>query len=133
MSHRFLFSTFKLADGTRPPVITQLASAPTSVGDLARGHRRAMPSFMKHSRPRASKIVVSRNKGRIRMRELRPDALASAQNWIEDGKTARAGLVGRLDNQGHIWRALDRKVEAVIQPPAALKMRRTVSTTPPPR
>lgn len=73
-----------LADGTRRAVIARLARGPASVGDLAQRHRMALPSFMKHLRVlEGSKIVVSHKKGRVRMCELRLEALASAQTWIE--------------------------------------------------
>src|SRR5580700_3855256 len=72
-----------LADGTRRAVITQLASGPASVGDLAQRHRMALPSFMKHIRVlEESEIVISRKTGRVRMCELRPDALTAAQGWL---------------------------------------------------
>jgi DNA-binding transcriptional ArsR family regulator len=87
-----------LADGTRRAVITQLASGPASVGDLAQRHRMALPSFMKHLRVlEASKIVVSRKKGRVRMCELRLDALASAQTWIEKERRMWTTRLNQLD------------------------------------
>ena len=87
-----------LADGTRRTVITQLASGPASVGDLAQRHRMALPSFMKHlSVLEASKIVVSRKKGRVRMCELRLGALASAQNWIEKERRTWGARLNQLD------------------------------------
>ena len=87
-----------LADGTRRAVITQLAHGPASVGDLAQRHRMALPSFMKHLRVlEASRIVVSRKKGRVRTCELRPDALASAQTWIEKERRMWSTRLNQLD------------------------------------
>ena len=87
-----------LADGTRRAVITQLASGPASVGNLAQRHRMALPSFMKHLRVlEASKIVVSRKRGRVRMCELRLDALASAQTWIEKERRMWNTRLNQLD------------------------------------
>lgn len=87
-----------LADGTRRAVITQLASGPASVGDLAQRHRMALPSFMKHLHVlESSKIVVSRKKGRVRMCELRFDALTSAQTWIEKERRMWNTRLNQLD------------------------------------
>ena len=87
-----------LADGTRRAVITRLARGPASVGDLAQRHRMALPSFMKHVRVlEASKIVVSRKKGRVRMCELRLGALAIAQTWIENERRIWSTRLNQLD------------------------------------
>jgi len=87
-----------LADGTRRAVITQLASGPASVSSLAQRHRMALPSFMKHLRVlEASKIVVSRKKGRVRMCELRVGALVSAQTWIEKERSMWTIRLNQLD------------------------------------
>lgn len=87
-----------LGDGTRRAVITQLTGGPASVGDLAQRHRMALPSFMKHVRVlEASKIVVSRKKGRVRMCELRFGALALAQTWIENERRMWSTRLNQLD------------------------------------
>ena len=88
-----------LADGTRRAVIGQLAYGPASIGDLAQRHRMALPSFMKHIRVlEASEIVVSRKVGRVRMCRLRPEALASAQGWIEQERRIWQARLDRLDS-----------------------------------
>ncbi len=87
-----------LADSTRRAVITQLANGPATVGDLAQRHRMALPSFMKHLRVlEASKLVVSRKKGRVRTCELRPGALVSAQTWIEKERRIWSIRLNQLD------------------------------------
>jgi DNA-binding transcriptional ArsR family regulator len=87
-----------LADGTRRAVIAQLANGPASIGDLAQRHDMALPSFMKHIRVlEASEIVVSRKQGRVRMCELRPDALEPAQSWIEKERHIWSSRLDRLD------------------------------------
>ncbi len=87
-----------LADSTRRAVITQLADGPASVGELAQSHSMALPSFMKHVRVlEASKIVVSRKKGRVRMCELRPRPLALAQTWIENERQIWSKRLNQLD------------------------------------
>lgn len=84
-----------LSDSTRRAVIAQLANGPASVGDLAHRHEMALPSFMKHIRVlEESGIVSSRKTGRVRLCELRPEALAVAEGWPEQ---ERRGWEARLD------------------------------------
>lgn len=74
-----------LADSTRRAVIAQLAVGPASISDLAQRHHMALPSFMKHIRVlEQSDFIVSHKSGRVRMCELRPESLATAQGWLED-------------------------------------------------
>jgi len=87
-----------LSDGTRRAVIAQLANGPASIGDLAQRHRMALPSFMKHIRVlEASEIVTSRKVGRVRMCQLRPDALAAAQGWLEKERRVWEVRLDQLD------------------------------------
>ena len=87
-----------LADGTRRAVIAQLAGGPASVGDLARRHRMALPSFMKHIRVlEESGIVLSRKTGRVRMCALRPQALRAAQGWLERERRIWEARLNQLD------------------------------------
>jgi DNA-binding transcriptional ArsR family regulator len=88
-----------LSDGTRRSVIAQLANGPASVGDLAERHHMALPSFMKHIRVlEGSEIIVSRKTGRIRMCELRPDALTAAQSWLEKERRMWESRLDQLDS-----------------------------------
>ena len=88
-----------LADGTRRAVIAQLASGPASVGDLAQRHKMALPSFLKHVRVlEESKIVKSKKKGRVRICELRPDALTTAQGWLERERRKWETRLKQLDD-----------------------------------
>lgn len=87
-----------LSDGTRRAVIAQLANGPASVGDLAQRHHMALTSFMKHIRVlEVSELVTSRKTGRVRMCQLRPDALAAAQSWIEQERRVWEARLDRLD------------------------------------
>ncbi|HYP62350.1 MAG TPA: metalloregulator ArsR/SmtB family transcription factor [Acidocella sp.] len=87
-----------LSDGTRRAVIAQLANGPASVGDLAQQHRMALPSFMKHMRVlEESEIIVSRKMGRVRMCQLRPEALTMAQGWLEQERRIWEARLDRLD------------------------------------
>ena len=88
-----------LSDGTRRAVIAQLANGPASIGDLAQRHHMALPSFMKHIRVlEASEMVTSRKVGRVRMCQLRPDALTEAVGWIEQERRVWEARLNQLDN-----------------------------------
>lgn len=88
-----------LSDGTRRAVIAQLANGPASVGDLAQRHHMALPSFMKHIRVlEGSEIIASRKTGRIRLCELRPDALTAAQSWLERERRIWEFRLDQLDS-----------------------------------
>ncbi|MBB2171669.1 MULTISPECIES: ArsR/SmtB family transcription factor [Gluconacetobacter] len=88
-----------LSDGTRRAVIAQLASGPASVGELARRHHMALPSFMKHIRVlEESEVVISRKTGRVRMCQLRPDALTAAQGWLERERRVWETRLDQLDS-----------------------------------
>jgi DNA-binding transcriptional ArsR family regulator len=88
-----------LSDGTRRAVIAQLANGPASIGDLAQRHHMALPSFMKHIRVlEESEIVRSRKKGRVRICELRTNALTAAQNWIENERRNWETRLNQLDS-----------------------------------
>jgi DNA-binding transcriptional ArsR family regulator len=88
-----------LSDGTRRAVIAQLATGPASVSDLAQRHSMALPSFLKHLRVlEASELVVSRKVGRVRLCQLRPDALAVAQSWLEHERRVWETRLDQLDS-----------------------------------
>jgi DNA-binding transcriptional ArsR family regulator len=88
-----------LSDETRRAVIAQLGNGPASVGDLAQHHRMALPSFMKHIRVlEESEIIVSRKTGRVRVCELRPNALATARDWLERERRTWEARLDRLDD-----------------------------------
>ena len=59
----------------------------------------ALPSFMKHIRVlESSEIITSRKTGRIRMCELRPDALTAAQIWLEKERRIWESRLDQLDS-----------------------------------
>lgn len=87
-----------LADSTRRAVIAQLAAGPASIGDLAQRHAMALPSFMKHIRVlEESEIVVSHKRGRVRICALRPEALVTAQAWLEEERCRWETRLDQLD------------------------------------
>jgi DNA-binding transcriptional ArsR family regulator len=88
-----------LSDGTRRAVIAQLAAGPASIGDLARRHQMALPSFMKHIRVlEMSEMVASSKIGRVRTCQLCPDALNAAQGWLEKERRVWEARLNQLDS-----------------------------------
>ena len=59
----------------------------------------ALPSFMKHIRVlEESEIIISHKTGRVRVCELRPDALAAAQSWLEKEHCIWESRLDQLDS-----------------------------------
>jgi DNA-binding transcriptional ArsR family regulator len=77
-----------LADGTRRAVLAQLSNGPASVGDLARRHHMALPSFMKHIRVlEESGLIGSKKSGRVRTCTLVPERLVAVEQWFREQRT----------------------------------------------
>jgi DNA-binding transcriptional ArsR family regulator len=87
-----------LADPTRRAVLSQLSVGRASVSELARDHRMALPTFLRHLGVlEEGGLIVTRKRGRVRTCELREAGLKPAQDWI--GGQRRAWLL-RLDRLG---------------------------------
>ncbi len=84
-----------LADPTRLAVIERLSIGPVPTTTLARPFAMALPSFTQHLGvlERAG-IVTSTKTGRVRVYQLRPDALLPAAEWLV---THRSHWERRLD------------------------------------
>ena len=91
-----VFST--LSDPTRRAVVERLASGPASVSELAEPHDMALPSFLKHIDvlERAG-LVTSEKVGRTRICDLRADALAPVETWLDHQRRVWEARLDRLD------------------------------------
>lgn len=90
-----------LSDPTRRAIVMRLCAGEASVGELADPFAMALPSFMKHIRVlEESGLVVSEKFGRVRTCRLRPDAMAGAEDWLQQ--------------QQAIWEARLDRVEAYV-------------------
>ena len=93
---------YALADPTRRAIVGVLGGGPASVSALAAPFAMALPSFMKHLGVLERSGVIRSNKvGRVRTCELRPKALASAEQW--------------LAGQRAIWEARTDRMSAVAE------------------
>ena len=74
---------YALADPTRLAIVGLLGKGPASVSELAAPHAMALPSLMKHLGVlERSGVIRSSKLGRVRTCELRPNALAGAEQWM---------------------------------------------------
>jgi DNA-binding transcriptional ArsR family regulator len=74
-----------LADPTRRAILARLARGGASVTELAAPHDIALPTFFKHLKKlEAAGLILTLKAGRTRHCQLAPDALAPAQDWLED-------------------------------------------------
>ncbi|QXT41477.1 metalloregulator ArsR/SmtB family transcription factor [Gymnodinialimonas ceratoperidinii] len=87
-----------LSDPTRRAVIAQLGAGEAPVKDLAQPHEMALPSFLKHlAQLERAGLVTSRKVGRTRICTLHPEALQTAQSWLDQQRAAWKGKLGRLE------------------------------------
>lgn len=87
-----------LSDPTRRAVIAQLGDGEAPVTTLAQPHDMALPSFLKHlTQLERAGLITSRKVGRTRICTLHPEALDTAQSWLEQQRTVWDGKLNRLD------------------------------------
>ncbi len=76
---------YALADPTRLAIVAVLGQGPASVTTLAAPFAMALPSFMKHLAVlERCGVIRSRKLGRVRTCELKPKALARAEQWLAE-------------------------------------------------
>ncbi|MDP2150296.1 MAG: metalloregulator ArsR/SmtB family transcription factor [Parvibaculum sp.] len=88
-----------LGDPTRRAVVRRLGQGPASVGELARPHKMALPSFMQHlAALEQCGLVRSRKVGRVRTYQLQPKPLKAAEKWMVEQRALWEARLDRLDN-----------------------------------
>lgn len=87
-----------LADPSRRAVVERLVKGPATVGELAKPLEMAMPTVLQHLRVlENSGLIRTEKAGRIRTCRLEPDALATAQGWIDRLRAEWEARLDRLD------------------------------------
>jgi DNA-binding transcriptional ArsR family regulator len=87
-----------LSDPHRRGMVERLSQGPMSVTALAQPLPLSLPAVMQHLQVlQAAGLVSSEKVGRVRTCSVRPDILASVENWING---CRAEWVSRLDRLG---------------------------------
>ena len=93
-----------LADPTRRGILARLIRGPATVSDLARPLPMSLPSVVQHLKVlEESGLVSSEKTGRVRTCRIEPEALDSAQSW--------------LDRQRALWEARFDRLDALLKEP----------------
>ena len=87
-----------LADPTRRAVLERLSSGPAAVSKLAEPFRMSLPSFLQHLDVLEDcGLVKSRKAGRVRMYQLTPRPLRTAEGWFEKQRVMWNRRLDQLD------------------------------------
>ncbi len=74
-----------LADPSRRGMVERLSRGPASVSELAKPFAMSLPAIVQHLQVlEASGLVRSEKLGRVRTCRIVPEALSSAEGWIND-------------------------------------------------
>jgi DNA-binding transcriptional ArsR family regulator len=88
-----------LGDPTRRAVIRRLGRGPAAVGELAKPHKMALPSFMQHlAALEKCGLVTSRKEGRARVYRLQPKPLEAAEKWMIEQRALWETRLDQLDD-----------------------------------
>ena len=87
-----------LADPTRRAVLARLADSPASVGELAEGHKMALPTFLQHIRVlEAGGLIATEKQGRSRICRLNPARVAELEDWLARQRMKWLAQTDRLE------------------------------------
>ncbi|NMN94923.1 ArsR/SmtB family transcription factor [Antrihabitans stalactiti] len=87
-----------LADPSRRSMVDRLCRGPASVSELAKPLDMSLPAVVQHLAVlESSGLVRSEKVGRVRTCQIEPQALRTAEEWIND---RRLGWERRLDRLG---------------------------------
>ncbi len=88
-----------LADPTRRAVLKRLSTGPAPVSELAAPFAMALPSFMQHLDVLEKCVLVrSQKTGRVRIYQLIPQRLKTAEQWMLDQRHLWERRLDQLDN-----------------------------------
>ena len=80
-------------------MLARLSRAPASVSELAAPYRISLPAVMQHLQLlKASGLVRSEKKGRVRTCRMEPEALSVAETWIAEQRALWEGRLDRLED-----------------------------------
>ena len=86
-----------LADPTRRAILMRLARGEATVGELAKPFEISLPAISRHLRVLEEAALISNERdGKHRRCRLKPEALASAQQWLEFHRRFWSGSLDRL-------------------------------------
>lgn len=88
-----------LSHPTRRDVIEQLGRGPASMTSLAEPVDMALPSFLQHLQVlEEAELVTSKKTGRVRIFQLEPPALITAEHWIDARRREWEKRLDQLDS-----------------------------------
>ena len=95
-----------LSDPTRRAILARLATGEATVGELAEPFDISLPAISRHLKVlESASLIENEREGKHRRCRLKPDALASATEWLDFHRRFWSG-------------SLDRLAEHLKQPPA---------------
>jgi DNA-binding transcriptional ArsR family regulator len=87
-----------LADTTRRAIVMRLSQGPASVSELSKPFEMAMPTLLQHIRVlENSGLVETRKVGRVRTCEIKQEAFAATQSWLEKQRAVWESRLDRLE------------------------------------
>lgn len=88
-----------LADPTRRAVLAALGAGPATVSDLAQPFDMALPTFLQHLKVlEECGLVRSKKVGRVRTCQIKPKALAEAEDWLGAQRSLWTKRLDQLDD-----------------------------------
>jgi DNA-binding transcriptional ArsR family regulator len=86
-----------LADPSRRQMVERLSRGPASVSELAEPLAMSLPAVVQHLQVlEAGGLVRSEKVGRVRTCRIEPEALSSAETWINQRRTHWESRLDRL-------------------------------------
>jgi len=87
-----------LSDPTRRRVLERLSRSPASVSELAAPFEMALPSFVQHLKAlETCGLVHSEKSGRVRIYQLAPKRLKTAEDWLARQRSLWERRLDQLD------------------------------------
>ena len=87
-----------LADSTRRAILARLALGEATVGELAEPFEMSLPAISKHLKVlETADLIVREKRAQQRVCRLRPEALKTASDWIEQNRRMWEERFDRLD------------------------------------
>lgn len=88
-----------LADPARRSMLARLSRGPASVSELAKPLPMSLPAVLQHLKAlEDSGLVRTEKKGRIRTARMQGNAIAEAEQWLNDRRTEWEAQADRLEN-----------------------------------
>lgn len=87
-----------LADPTRRAILARLALGEATVGELAEPFEVSLPAISKHLKVlETADLIIREKRAQQRVCRLRPEALKTASDWIEQNRRMWEERFDRLD------------------------------------